>query len=61
MRRKKEYFVAWVAADETTNRIMYGSHLITSTYKGTQLLDFMIYKVQEDRPGAVITSITRLK
>ena len=58
---KDSYFVAWVAQTETEySGMSYGSHYIESRYKGNKLLDAILEIVHKDKPGAIITSITKL-
>ena len=57
-KRKREYFVVWIV--DYNGYISYGSHYITSTYRGLKLLNYLISEVQKDQPGAVIISITKI-
>lgn len=59
---KKTYFVAWVAQDKTELGYCthYGNHLVKSECKGNTLFTCIINTVHQDRPDAIITSITKL-
>ena len=39
-KRKREYFVVWIV--DYNGYISYGSHYITSTYRGLKLLNYLI-------------------
>lgn len=56
------YFVAWITQSKTELGccVEYGNHLIVSPYKGEALFKHIRNVVDNDRHGAVITSITKL-